>query len=287
MLHPFHANVLMGAQEFAFERRNQILFYPFQYSADVPPQELRLPLLLERRGLVDGYIVGGMNSENLLELLTRMSVPFAVLGNNVLGSWQSHRYDVVWMDDTTGAYELTQYLQSLGHEAIWFVGSRRFPTSTLYRGYSRAMDEAGLERFSVENDSDDERDAGYLAAKSIFASGLPVTSIFAYNDIVAQGVFEAAQACGLRIPDEISVVGFGDRPEAKALNPTLTTVWAYPDQVGRRLAELVLNRIDNPGESPRKVVLPTRIMKRSSCAKAAHAESITQKLSRYVYEHSS
>lgn len=287
MLHPFHANVLMGAQEFAFERQNQILFYPFRYSADVPAEELRLPLLFERTGVVDGYIVGGMNSENLLELLTRMNVPFAVLGNNVLGRWQPDRYDVVWMDDGTGAYELTQYLQSLGHKAIWFAGSRRFPTSTLYKGYSRAMEEMGLEPLSVENDSANERDAGYLAAKSIFAKGLPVTSIFAYNDGVAQGVFEAAQGCGLGIPDEITVVGFGDRPEARALNPALTTVWAYPDQVGRRLAELVLNRIDNPGESPRKVVLPTRLMKRNSCARAAHVESITRKLSRYVFEHSS
>ena len=287
MLHPFHANVLMGAQEFAFEHQNHILFYPFRYGSGVPPGDLRLPLLFEQRGLVDGYIVGGMNSENLLELLRRMNVPFAVLGNNVLGSWQSDRCDTVWMDDGTGAYELTQYLQSLGHEAIWFVGSRRFPTSTLYRGYRRAMNEMGLEPLSVENDSEDERDAGYLAAKSLFAKGVPVTSIFAYNDIVAQGAIEAAQGCGLRIPDEITIVGFGDRPEARALSPALTTVWAYPDQVGRRLAELVLNRIDNPGEPPQKVILPTRVVKRNSCAKAAHVESITRKLSRYVYEHSS
>lgn len=287
MLHPFHANVLMGAQEFAFERQNHILFYPFQYAADVPSDQLRLPLLFERRGVVDGYIVGGMNSENLLELLTRMNVPFAVLGNNVLGRWQPDRYDVVWMDDGTGAYELTQYLQSLDHAAIWFVGSRQFPTSMLYKGYRSAMVEMGLEPLSVENDSENERDAGYLAAKSIFAKGLPVTAIFAYNDIVAQGVFEAAQGCGLRIPDEITIVGFGDRPEARALNPALTTVWAYPDQVGRRLAELVLNRIENPSEPPQKIVLPTRLMKRNSCARAVHPESITRKLSRYVFEHSS
>jgi DNA-binding LacI/PurR family transcriptional regulator len=287
MLHPFHASVLMGAQEFAFERQNHILFYPFQYSADVPADQLRLPLLFERRGAVDGYIVGGMNSENLLELLTRMNVPFAVLGNNVLGRWKPDRYDVVWMDDGTGAYELTQYLQSLGHAAIWFVGSPRFPTSTLLKGYSRAMAEMGLQPLSVENDSENERDAGYLAAKSIFAKGLPVTAIFAYNDMVAQGAFEAAEGCGLRIPDEITIVGFGDRPEARALNPALTTVWAYPDQVGRRLAELVLNRVENPGEPPRKIVLPTRLMKRNSCARVVHPESATRKLSRYVFEHSS
>ena len=266
MLHPFHAHVLMGTHEFAVEQQNQVLFYPFNYDATLAPDEIRLPLLFERRESVGGYIVGGMNSRNLLELLTRVGVPFAVLGNNVLGSWQPEQYDVVWMDDTNGSYELTRYLQHAGHKAIWFVGSRRFPISRLHAGYSRAMEEAGLLPQSIENDSEDEREAGYLAARSLFAKRVPVTAIFGYNDAVAHGAMEAARSCGLGIPGDLSVVGFGDRPEARALTPALTTVWAHPDQVGRRLAELVLNRMSSPTDPPQQIVLPTRLIERHSCA---------------------
>ena len=280
-LHPFHAHVLMGAQEYAIEHQNQVLFYPFHYGLEIAPDDIRLPLLFERQSSVDGYIVGGMNSENLLKLLTRTHAPFAVLGNNVLGSWQSDQYDVVWMDDFMGAYELTQHLRTFGHKAIWFFGSRRFPTERIYQGYSRAMQEAGLAPQAIENDSDDERDIGYLAAKSLFAQRVPVTAIFAYNDAVAHGAYEAARACGLRIPEDITIVGFGDRPEARALTPPLTSVWAYPDQVGRRLAELVLNRIANPGIAPQQVLLPTRLIKRGSCAEAADAIVVPRQIERF------
>ena len=210
-----------------------------------------------------------MNTENLLETLTEAQVPFAVLGNNILGPWDSERYDVVWMDDRAGAYELTQYLQGLGHEAIWFVGSRQFPTTRILEGYSDAMKEQKLKPHAIEIDSEDERDIGYMAAKSLFTRRTPVTAIFGYNDAVAHGVYDAARACGLKIPEDISIVGVGDRPEAKALSPALTTVWAYPDQVGRRLAELVLHRIDNPDAPPQQVLLPTKLIKRNSCSKAA------------------
>jgi DNA-binding LacI/PurR family transcriptional regulator len=281
MLHPFHAHVLMGSQEFAIEHQNHVLFYPFHYRANVPLDEIELPLLVDRRGSVDGFIVGGMNSKNLLELLTRIGVPFAVLGNNVWGPWDPSQYDVVWMDDLTGAYEMTQYLQELGHKQIWFLGSRRFPTSRIHKGYTRAMKEAGLTPHTMESDSEDEREAGYVAAKSLFAKRAKITAIFAYNDAVAHGAIEAARACGLKIPEDITVAGFGNRPEAAALTPALTTVWAYPDQVGRRLSELLLSRIANPGGPPQQVVLPTRLIERSSCARAATSEAIARKLERF------
>jgi DNA-binding LacI/PurR family transcriptional regulator len=267
MLHPFHAHVLMGCQEFATENHNQVLFYPFDYDAGADPDDIRLPLLYERRGTVDGYVVGGMNTSNLLELLTRAGSPFSVLGNNVLGSWDSEKYDVVWMDDLMGAYELTRHLQKAGHRAICFLGSRRFPTSRIYEGYSRAMRELTLCPQAVENDSEDERECGYLAAKSLFAKDVSVTALIGYNDRVAHGAIEAARAYGLSVPDEITIVGFGDRPEAEALSPPLTTVWAYPEQVGRRLAELLLKRIADPDCPPQQIVVPTRLIERNSVAR--------------------
>ena len=164
MLHSFHAQVLMGCQEFAKEQQNHVLFYPFHYPATADPADIDLPLL-DGRSAVDGYVVSGMNTENLLQLLIQDGVPFSVLGNNVLGPWEPDAHDVVWMDDLTGAYELTGYLLRKGHEKIGFLGSSRFPSSRIQLGYSRAMQEAGLSPLSVENDVAEEAECGYLAAK--------------------------------------------------------------------------------------------------------------------------
>lgn len=271
MLHPFHAQVLMGAQAMAAENGSQILFYPFHYRADLAAGDIRLPALLELRGMIDGYIVGGMNTPNLLEHLQDAGVPFAVLGNNVLGEWSPDRCDVVWMDDTDGAHELTRHLQGLGHRRIAFLGSRQFSSVRMRQGFLRAMEEAGLEPTTLESDSGDERESGFLAAKRLLSQRGAVSAILCYSDSAAQGVLEAAGGYGIRVPDDLSLAGFGNRPEAAAMHPPLTTVWGYPDQVGRRLAEMVLQRIANPAGPRRIATLPTRLIVRASCGPMAAA----------------
>jgi DNA-binding LacI/PurR family transcriptional regulator len=269
MLHPFHASVLMGAQAFAAEKGSHILFYPFQYPVNAPPDDIMLPVSFERPGLVDGYIVGGMNAPNLLNYLQRTGLHFAVLGNNVLGDWQPEAQDVVWIDDVSGAFELTRYLIGLGHRAIWFLGSRRFPERRMYQGYRTAMQESGLEPQAVQSDSDDERESGYIEFKGLLSRGVRPTAVFGHSDAVAHGAMDAALSSGLRIPEDLSIVGFGNRPEAAALSPGLTTAWGYPEQAGRRLAELALNRIAVPDTPPVTMTVPMKLVKRDSCAKAS------------------
>lgn len=269
MLHPFHAQLLFGALEFATEHDAHVLFYPFSYDPAAPPEELRLPPLFRRRGMVDGFIVSGINTPNLLALLKSTGVPFAVLANNVFGDWDPATMDCVWMDDITGAYEAIQYLMGLGHRRIWFIDSPRLPTARIRQGYVRAMREAGMEPLITQDDSANEQDAGYVAVKTLLASGQSLTAAFCASDSIAHGAKEAFAAAGFRIPEDISIVGFGDRPEASTMSPPLTSVWGYPDQVGRRLAEMVLKRSAEPDAPPQQVVLPTRLVRRDSCAKAS------------------
>jgi LacI family transcriptional regulator len=195
-----------------------------------------------------------------------------------MGPWTPEVYDVVWTDDARGAFEAVQYLQGLEHRAIWFLRnsprvnpaglSIHAPSERIYEGYRQAMEIAGLEPQCIENDSTDERDTGYLAVKSFLTNGGKVTAFLAASDIIAQGAYDALRDCGLKVPDDISIVGLGDRPEAAALTPPLTTIRAYADQVGRRLVEFVFKRISHPDLPPQSIVLPTRLVVRSSCAKA-------------------
>ncbi len=265
MLHSFHSHVLVGAESYCAARGWNMLFLTLRYPPNVFWKDLHLPQILERRGMVGGFILAGTNSQNLLDLLTHKGIPFAVLGNNVLGDWRPEEHDVVWFDDIQGAVEMTRHLQSIGHRDIWFVGNTRLPWfGRRYEGYCRAMQEAGLNPHLSGIDSNNNQDMGFLATKSLLARGEPVSAIFAGGDPTAEGVYNALRDRGLRIPHDVSVAGFNDI-EGALLHPPLTTVRVFTEQVGKHLAELVLNRIECPSLAPQHFTIPTQLVKRESC----------------------
>jgi len=265
MLHPFHSRVLVGAQNHCAARGWDMLFLSFNYSSSPPWNALHLPQILQRRDIVRAVILAGTNSQNLLVSLTRRGLPFAVLGNNVVGEWHPEKYDVVWSNDIEGAYDVTRYLQSIGHRDIWYVGNCQLPWfARCYEGYRRAMEEAGLPSRLGGQHSEQASEIGYLATKSILARHEPVSAIYAGSDPTARGAYKALRDCGIRIPDDVSVVGQNDT-ESAGLHPRLTSVREFPEQLGSYMAEMVLNRIAQPDLMPQRVTIPTELVKRESC----------------------
>ncbi|OLC91387.1 MAG: hypothetical protein AUH86_20755 [Acidobacteria bacterium 13_1_40CM_4_58_4] len=264
MLHPFHSRVLFGAETYCASRGYNLLFVPFNYSADAPARELRLPQIFYRHDVIRALIIADTNSQNLLELLGQEGIPFSVLGNNVLGEWRPEEYDVVWFDDVQGAYEMTRHLLLQSHRDIWYVGNCQLPWfARRCEGYRRAMLEAGMTVRVSSLDSEKNEETGYLATKSILLRDEPVTAIFAGDDSVAQGVYEALREYRLGIPQDISVVGVND-VLARVLHPALSSLKVFPEHVGKQLAELVLNRIAHPDMPPQHSTIPTQLAKRQS-----------------------
>jgi len=265
VLHPFHSHVLVGAEAYCAARGWNTLFLTLRYEGVVPWKELHLPEILERRDTVAGFMVAGTNSKNLLDLLTHKGIPFAVLGNNVVGEWNPSDCDVVWFDDVQGAYEMTRHLLSLGHRNIWYIGNTRLPWYLRrYEGYARAMQEAAVTPRLSDIASDNDRDIGFLATKTILDRREPVSAIFSGGDTAALGVYRALRDSDLRIPHDISVAGFNDI-EASILHPHLTTARVFTDQLGNHLAEMVLKRIESPGQGPQQFTVPTQLVRRESC----------------------
>ncbi len=126
------------------------------------------------------------------------------------------------------------------------------------------MEAAGLAPSCSSIDSDDEDEIGYLGTKSLLSRGEPVSAIFAGNDTVAHGVYKALRASNLKIPDDVSVVGCDDTAGGW-LFPRLTTIREFPEQIGKQMVEMILNRIANPDEAPQRVVVPTELITRESC----------------------
>jgi DNA-binding LacI/PurR family transcriptional regulator len=265
LVHPVHARVLQSAEARCRERGWEPLIVPVVYPAHLPWQELKLPQVLAERGLVRGAVLVGSTATNLMSALTHKKVAFSVMGNNVVGEWNSQDCDAVHFDGVEGAAEITAHLIGLGHRDIWMIGDCQLPWfQQTAEGYRRAMGAAGLTPRIGELHSS-ERQMGYLCTKSILARGEPVSAIFAGSDPAAQGVYQALSEAGLRVPEDVSVAGFNDT-EGSILHPPLTTARFFAEQMGANLLELLLNRIHHPELPPQRLVIPMQLVKRESCA---------------------
>jgi LacI family transcriptional regulator len=264
VLHSFQARVLVGAEASCSSQNWEVLFVTFRYPLGTPPNQIHLPRILTRRDIVRAVILSGTNSASTLCALATHGIPFAVLGNNVVGEWRPEACDVVSVDDIQGAFDMTSHLIGQGHRHIWFLGDLQLPWfANCAEGYRRAMAGAGYEPRSCEMGATPQ-ELGFLGAKSILARGEPVTAIFAGNDQVAQGVYRALRDLRIRIPGDISVVGVNDTDGA-ALIPALTTVREFPEELGKHLARSVLQRIAAPDSPPQQLTLPTQLIRRESC----------------------
>ena len=272
LLHTFQARILFGSQTYCASQNRELLFMSFRYSPSTPSKELHLPKILLERDIVRAMILGGTNSPNLLDALREREIPFAVLGNNVIGEWDSSAFDAVYSDDVQGAFELTSHLIAEGHRDIWFIGDVELPWyARCAQGYRKSMLQNGLEPRLSEIHSGD-RQLGYLAMRSIISRGEPVTAVFAGSDQIASGVYEALRQLGLSIPDDISVAGFNDS-EGASFDPPLTSVREFPEELGRHLAEFVLRRIQTSDREPQTLTIPTRIVLRNSTKPLAGTQS--------------
>jgi LacI family transcriptional regulator len=262
LVHNFQAKILFGSEAYCASQEKELLFMSYRYTPTVPSKQLHLPNVVTR-GLVQGVILGGTNSPNLLEALRERGIPFAVLGNNVLGQDTGMEYDAVFSDDIQGAYELTRHFIDEKHRDIWFIGDVELPWyHRCAQGYRRAMVEASLEPRMSAIHADDKQ-LGYLAMRSILSNGEPVTAVFGGSDQIARGVYEALRQSRLRIPEDVSVAGFNDS-EAALLEPPLTSVQEFPEELGKHLAEFVLRRLADPKLPMQRLTIPTRLVLRKS-----------------------
>jgi DNA-binding LacI/PurR family transcriptional regulator len=263
LLHNFQARILFGSEAYCASQDRELLFMSFKYSPTAPAKELHLPRVLTERGIVRALILGGTNSSNMLNALRERDIPFAVLGNNVLGDWNPEEYDAVYSDDVQGAFDLTAQLIADGHRDIWFIGDVALPWyARCAAGYSESMKQAGLQPRFSEIHSDDHQ-LGYLAMRSLLSRREPVTAVFAGSDQIARGIYDALKQAGIAIPDDISVAGFNDS-EGALMDPPLTSVREFPEELGKHLAEFALRRIQQPDRPPQKLTIPTRLVLRQS-----------------------
>jgi len=166
-----------------------------------------------------------------------------------------------------GAVFATEHLLALGHRRIGFVGGRPDLASAQVRedGYRQALADAGIEfRPELVLIGGFEPRIARQAAAQLLALDERPTAIFAANDVSAIEVIGVARSLGLRVPEDLSVVGFDNVPESALSDPPLTTVDQFVQRMGFRAAEMLVELIADPTQAPKHVVLPTRLVVRGS-----------------------
>ncbi|HUQ22986.1 MAG TPA: LacI family DNA-binding transcriptional regulator [Gaiellaceae bacterium] len=257
--------ILSGASEALYEQDMRVVLCPTLHQHD------REVTLLDRlmRGTTDGAVLM-LPEESSAELKAlQRDFPFVVVDPRVA---LEEGIPVVSAAHAAGARAATEHLLSLGHRRIaaitgppdWIACTERI------NGYHGALAAAGVMPDPALVAVSDFRNGPVTATAATKLLDLPdpPTAIFAFNDNVAIGVMRAARDRGLRVPEDLSVVGFDDSEQAEIVFPTLTTVRQPLAEMGRMAVSLLLRLLENQRVDALRIQLATKLVVRDSTAPA-------------------
>jgi LacI family transcriptional regulator len=254
--------IVAGAEAEARQRGYFLVIGSVEGGAD---EDEYIRLMLERR--VEGLILVRPSvpfTDEHLEAVRQAGVPLILVGmSHVPG------VAIVESDNTGGAYKATRYLIELGHRRIaTIVGPAAWPAAKeRLEGYRRALREFGISPdVQLEERADDWGvEAGQAAADRLLARRQEFTALFAHNDLIALAAIARLRRAGLRVPDDVSVVGFDDIPVAAVVDPPLTTIHQATQEKGAFAVALLLDHVSGDRALiARAHVLPCELVQRGS-----------------------
>ncbi len=270
---PFFAEVARGIEEVCFE--NGYLVILCNTSED--PEKAAAYLTALRQNRVAGVIIvspGELQAE--LRQPLRAKYPIVVADRLLPGL----QVDSVISDNYVGAEQAIQHLLMLGHRRVGVVVGNHLETRQTIKdrldGVLMTLSAAGLpiDEALIDTESDYTPEGGYEAACVLLDRPNPPTAIFAFNDLIGFGVMSYAYQHGIRVPQDLSVIGFDDIKLAAFMNPALTTIAQPKYELGRKAAEILLERIHGEVCPPQTMILPTRLVVRQSTAQVCYAPAL-------------
>ena len=266
---PFYNRVASGVEQQAMAEDRLCMV---STTGGDPEREVKLVETLREQNVDAVVLVGGVidtleyreHMARLARLLDSAGSRLVVCGRPSPG--ENLPVTVVEYDNAGGAFAATSHLLSQGHRRILFIGGDPQNTTTRDRldGYRRAIRAYGIEEDPGLVIVGGQLPVAYAELRKRLAAGPPdFTAVFAWDDHVAARSLVALREAGVSVPDEVSVIGYNDEPEAQNVFPALTTVSIPHTELGREAVRLALHR-DEAAAPNQHVMLGTHIVLRDS-----------------------
>ncbi|HIF5856442.1 substrate-binding domain-containing protein [Vibrio parahaemolyticus] len=258
---PFFGEVVKGVERSCYHKGYSLILCNTEGDNERMRQSINT--LLQKR--VDGLILmcSSLEGERIDVFERYPDIPVVVM------DWGPMLFtsDKIQDNSLRGGYLAVKYLIDCGHTEIGCITGPliKHQAQMRYEGYKRAMNEAGLEfnaNWIIE--SDFECEGGYQAFKKMAERGTLPSSIFVSNDMMAMGVINAANELGIKVPDDLSIIGYDDIHIAKFMSPSLTTIHQPKYRLGQAAVETLVRRLDDKSNEAQVVQLePTLVIRNS------------------------
>ncbi len=259
---PFNGEVVAGIEGVANRDGYSVILATSQTD---PDREMAVVRSFQERR-VDGILIASSRVGSLyVTSLSELKIPIVLLNNQHPGTF----IHSVSIDNADGALKATRHLVELGHRRIAYIGDRSGLQSDTerYEGYVKALKR---ERIPVRRElvrrGDGKPEGAIRAAAELFALPERPTAIFCYNDMSALGVLEEARRARLKIPRDLSIMGFDDLFFTAFLDPPLTTVRQPKRELGERATALLIRLVKGESETQHTLVKGELVVRGSTAA---------------------
>ncbi|EHP3508402.1 substrate-binding domain-containing protein [Vibrio cholerae] len=261
---PFFGEVVKGVERSCYHQGYNLILCNTE--GDNQRMKASINTLLQKR--VDGLLLmcSTLEGERLDVFDRYPDIPIVVMdwGPILFAS------DKIQDNSLQGGYMAAKHLIECGHKEIGCITGPliRRQAQMRYEGYKRALAEAGIAMnpdWIVE--SDFECEGGYQAFEKLYQRGKLPSALFVSNDMMAMGVIQAASQRGLRVPDDLSLIGYDDVHIAKFMTPALTTIHQPKYRLGKAAVDTLLYRLENPDTTAQVVQLEPTLVVRNSVRK--------------------
>ncbi len=258
---PFYSKIFLGVE---FEARIHDYYILLATVSSSFSKGDSLPRFITERNF-DGIIIAGKISRDLINSILKYDMPLVFVDYSLMNG----DYPTILTDNIKGGVLATNYLIENGHKNIAFIGGEISHPSIMERlqGYKLALESAKLksnDQVVITNDDYLSRQNGCSAAEILLNRRKDVTAIFAANDTTAIGVMQCLNNKGIKVPDDISVIGFDDVQADLLLDPPLTTISVPKLDMGTEAIQLLLGIINKENIKARKILVPVKLIIRES-----------------------
>lgn len=257
---PFYTNIFLGAEFEAHKYEYYILLTTI--SSTYNPGQKLPRFILEKN--VDAVIFAGSVPEEIVSEVKKFNIPVAFIDY-----YTSDNFSSVLIDNLNGGKMAARHLINKNHKNIGFIGGDlRHPSiKERFEGFRSAIETAGF-KFTGNTCCIDEenttRQSGYNAAKKLLKQNKNITGIFACNDAMAIGAMQFFKTNNIKIPEDISIIGFDDVEAGLMTDPPLTTIRVPKVELGIEAIKLIYDMLQSNSKSTRKILVPVELIERKT-----------------------